>query len=117
MNDSFSTPTVLVCDHVSGDEEIPKGATAVLTGSSVDVLSHSAVRARNGGVLFATCYEPTVLDKIGRNSKKAIKLSITVDECVSFEEIDYSSLGRENSPASEANGSDAGRINIKAIDF
>ncbi|CEG01373.1 Pyruvate phosphate dikinase,PEP/pyruvate-binding [Ostreococcus tauri] len=117
MNNSFSTPTVLVCDHVGGDEEIPKGATAVLTGSSVDVLSHSAVRARNGGVLFATCYEPTVLDKIGRNSKKAIKLSITADECVSFEEIDYSSLGRENSPASEANGSDAGRINIKAIDF
>ena len=57
MNDVFDRPTIVVADKVGGDEEFPAGAVAVLTTCSVDVLSHTAVRARNGGALFATCYE------------------------------------------------------------
>ena len=64
MNESFREPTILVCDKVGGDEEIPLGAVALLTPSSVDVLSHSAVRARNSGVLFATCHDLSVLDSL-----------------------------------------------------
>ena len=117
MNESFKTPTVLICDHVGGDEEIPKGAVAVLTGSSVDVLSHSAVRARNGDVLFATCYEPTVLDKIAGMSKKALRLSVAADESVSFEEIDFSTMERENSSVDESLAEGSTHIKIKAISF
>lgn len=116
MNESFKTPTVLVCDHVGGDEEIPKGAVAVLTGSSVDVLSHSAVRARNGDVLFATCYDPTVLDQIAGLSKKALRLSVGTDESVSFEEIDFATVERENSSTDESRMEGA-HIKIKAINF
>ena len=64
MNESFREPTILVCDKVGGGEEIPRGAVALLTPSSVDVLSHSAVRARNSDVLFATCHDLTVLDSL-----------------------------------------------------
>jgi len=103
MNVTFDQPTVIVAGKVGGDEEIPAGATAVLTTcsaglcrkpmlkapgrtrltlkyddplsnfafnfhlrryTSVDVLSHSAVRARNGGVLFATCYDDALLTEL-----------------------------------------------------
>ena len=64
MNESFREPTILVCDKVGGGEEIPRGAVALLTPSSVDVLSHSAVRARNSDVLFATCHDLSVLDSL-----------------------------------------------------
>jgi len=117
MNETFKTPTVLVCDHVGGDEEIPSGAVAVLTGSSVDVLSHSAVRARNGGVLFATCYEPTVLDTVHGMDKRAIKLQVTVEETVAFEPIDFASIDAENS-STDASPDDGGaRIDIQAVEF
>lgn len=60
----FERPTVVIAKHVSGAEEIPLGATAVLSGSSVDVLSHSAVRARNSKVFFATCYDAQVTQSL-----------------------------------------------------
>jgi hypothetical protein len=60
----FERPTVVIAKHVSGAEEIPMGATAVLSGSSVDVLSHSAVRARNSKVFFATCYDAEVTQSL-----------------------------------------------------
>ena len=55
--EQFTESTVLVADQVSGDEEIPQGVTAVLTSDSPDLVSHVAVRARNVGVLFATCFD------------------------------------------------------------
>ena len=64
MNEDFRDPTIIVCQKVGGDEEIPKGIVALLTPSSVDVLSHSAVRARNSDVLFATCHDLSVLDSL-----------------------------------------------------
>ena len=115
MNDTFKVPTVLICDHVGGDEEIPSGAVAVLTGSSVDVLSHSAVRARNGGVLFATCYEPTILDKFKGMNSKSVALSLTPEESVDAKEVDFASLSKKGdaSAMEDVNG----HVEIEAIDF
>jgi alpha-glucan, water dikinase len=42
---------------VGGMEDIPPGVAAVLTRSATDVLSHVAIRARNQGVLLATCHD------------------------------------------------------------
>ena len=118
MNETFKTPTVLVCDHVGGDEEIPWGALAVLTSSSVDVLSHSAVRARNGGVLFATCYEPTVLDAVRGMDKRAVKLKVTPEETVAFHSIDFSSIDAENSSTDACRDDGSGaRVDIQPIEF
>src|SRR5262249_24748342 len=41
----YGEPTVLVANEVTGEEEIPEGATAVLTLSQPDLVSHVAVRA------------------------------------------------------------------------
>lgn len=39
--------TVMVCQTVGGDEEIPDGVVACFTPNAPDVLSHVSVRARN----------------------------------------------------------------------
>jgi alpha-glucan,water dikinase len=54
---TFTTPMVILADKINGDEVIPKGVTAVLTEDSVDILAHVSIRARNAGVLFASCYD------------------------------------------------------------
>lgn len=38
---------MLVAKRVTGEEEVPEGAVAVLTPDAPDVLSHVSVRARN----------------------------------------------------------------------
>lgn len=38
---------VLIVEGLSGNEDIPEGVVAVLTGSATDVLSHIAIRARS----------------------------------------------------------------------
>jgi len=60
----YDEPTVLVVDTVTGEEEIPEGAVAVLTPDAPDVLSHVSVRARNMKVLFATCHDEEPLQEI-----------------------------------------------------
>jgi alpha-glucan,water dikinase len=57
MAERFAEPTCLLAERVRGDEEIPEGVVGILTKSTVDIVSHVAVRARNAGVLFATCYD------------------------------------------------------------
>merc|ERR1719235_463696 len=59
----FETPTVLLSGAVSGEEEVPDGVVGVLVRSAKeapDILSHCAVRARNFGVLLATCFDPKI---------------------------------------------------------
>jgi len=63
----FETPTILLSGAVSGEEEVPVGVQAVLVrdaASAPDILSHCAVRARNSGVLLATCFDPELTKKI-----------------------------------------------------
>lgn len=47
QNKTYEQPTILVANHVRGEEEIPDGTVAVLTPDMPDVLSHVSVRARN----------------------------------------------------------------------
>jgi len=54
---SFSTNQVVVVRNLGGIEDIPEGVVAILSRSAVDVLSHIAIRARNQGVLMATCHD------------------------------------------------------------
>ncbi len=44
---TYEEPTVLLAKRVTGEEEVPEGAVAVLTPDAPDVLSHVSVRARN----------------------------------------------------------------------
>ena len=47
QDEVYEEPTILLANRVSGEEEIPEGAVAVITPDAPDVLSHSSVRARN----------------------------------------------------------------------
>eukprot|EP00898_Chlorokybus_atmophyticus_P007825 jgi/Chlat1/8043/Chrsp73S00600 len=66
----YKAPTVLIARQVGGTEDVPENVTAVLTTSSVDILSHLAIRARNGKVLLASCYDAEAFDQLqGYNGK------------------------------------------------
>ena len=92
MNEKFTKPTVLVASKVGGDEEIPAGAVAVLTTCSVDVLSHSAVRARNMNVLFATCYDEDVLNGLAELDGEAVSASVAGGDDVVWDIVDASAV-------------------------
>ncbi|HSB51635.1 MAG TPA: hypothetical protein VLD40_03155 [Dissulfurispiraceae bacterium] len=83
---SFDRSTVIIADEVGGDEEIPKGVTAIITPSVVDVLSHLAIRARNGGIIFATCYDGETLKRL-KSSSRYLKVKTTATGEVVFEEV------------------------------
>jgi hypothetical protein len=52
-----------------------QNVVAVLTSDTPDVLSHAAVRARNGGVLLASCFQPDRLAVLSRLEGSFVKLS------------------------------------------
>lgn len=77
----FERATILVAEKVFGDEEPPEGVCAVITPSSVDLVSHVAVRARNASLLFATCYDRALFDRLKalQGRTVALKVSATGD--------------------------------------
>jgi alpha-glucan,water dikinase len=77
QGERFSEPTVLVVGDVAGNEEIPEGVTAVITASEPDLLSHVSVRARNGHVLFATCFDSGSLEQLKALNEKSVALHLT----------------------------------------
>jgi len=82
----FNEPTVLIADEVSGDEEIPEGVTAVLTADAPDLVSHVAVRARNVGVLFATCFDAEEYQRLKTFAGKSLSLFVTPSGDVEYQE-------------------------------
>jgi alpha-glucan,water dikinase len=83
----YDRPTILVSGRVKGEEEIPDGAVAVLTPDMPDVLSHVSVRARNGKICFATCFDPDVLADLRKKDKKAVSIQITPNADLSYSDI------------------------------
>jgi hypothetical protein len=59
----------VVAGQVGGMEDIPEGVVGVLSGSTTDVLSHVAIRARNQGghvTTFQASLAAYVLSGVGR---------------------------------------------------
>lgn len=71
----FKEPTVLLVEKVGGDEDVPPGVVAILSGGTVDVLSHAAVRARNLGVMLAVCRDPDLLHEARRHADAVVCVS------------------------------------------
>lgn len=86
QGERFSEPTVLIADTVSGNEEIPEGVTGIITTDAPDLVSHVAVRARNVPVLFATCFDQSVYDKIKKLQDHGVALNVTPGGDVVVEE-------------------------------
>ena len=116
MNDVFDRPTVVVADKVGGDEEFPAGAVAVLTACSVDVLSHTAVRARNGGALFATCYEPELLAQLAAMDGAAAAVDVAGDS-VSWRAADAAAVAAANGADDAAGAPPAAKLALEKVPF
>jgi alpha-glucan, water dikinase len=71
---TYERPTVIITDHIAGDEDIPPNITAIITSDAIDIVSHVAIRARNGQVLIATCYDLKTVDRLKSLSMQTIKL-------------------------------------------
>ena len=56
--------TVIVCNKVTGEEEIPEGVVAVICCTELDALAHVSVRARNNKVLLAVCFDEGEFESI-----------------------------------------------------
>lgn len=82
----FSSPVVIIADSVAGNEEIPGGVTAILTPAVIDILSHLAVRARNAGLLFATCYDSDRIKKMESLRGATLKIASNTAGDVIYEE-------------------------------
>jgi alpha-glucan,water dikinase len=72
----FDPPVIIVSDRIRGDEDLPEGALAVLTSASVDVVSHVAIRARNQGVLLATCYDVEAFEKLRSSEDQFMEVEV-----------------------------------------
>ena len=73
----FDGPTVIVASKVMGDEEIPEGVTAVIAPDVTDIVSHVAVRARNANVLFASCHDAEILERLKSLQGRFVQLEVT----------------------------------------
>lgn len=82
----FVRPAIIVAEKVFGDEEPPEGVRAVITPSSVDLVSHVAVRARNASLLFATCFDRACFDQLKALKGRTLELKVSATGDVLFEE-------------------------------
>eukprot|EP00960_Hanusia_phi_P022117 655292-Hanusia_phi.AAC.2 len=76
QSESYSKPTILLANSLSGEEEVPPGVVGVITPDAPDVLAHISVRARNLKVLFASCFDPDEFDNIGKLVGKTVSCQI-----------------------------------------
>jgi len=81
----YDRPTVIITDKVTGDEEIPEGVVGVITPSEIDILSHVSVRARNARVLFATCYDQKIINKLKSSHGQSLKFLVKTSGEVDFQ--------------------------------
>ncbi len=88
QGEDFARSTVVIAQKVSGDEEIPQGVTAVITADTTDIVSHVAIRARNAGVLFVTCYGETTMARLKTLKGRWIRVTTDPSGSVVFEEAD-----------------------------
>jgi alpha-glucan,water dikinase len=72
----FDSPRIVIADQVTGEEEIPESVTAVVAPDVVDIVSHVAVRARNANVLFASCHDPELFQKLKSFKGRKVRLEI-----------------------------------------
>lgn len=86
----FDRPTILITDVVVGNEDISQGVIAVLTPDTTDIVSHVAIRARNAGLLFASCYDSETIARLKSFDGKWIRVGINANGDLTFEESDES---------------------------
>ena len=60
MHHTYDKRTILLCERINGEEEVPNNVQAIVLVDSTDypdVLAHVSVRARNLKVMFTVCFD------------------------------------------------------------
>ena len=81
----YEQDTVLVCENVSGDEEVPINCVCLMIIKSEnypDVLAHVSVRARNLNIPFVVCFNENKADNILKYLDKNIEVKLENQEVI-----------------------------------
>lgn len=82
----YPEATILICDRVTGEEEIPENVNCVISLTELDALAHVSVRARNNKVLLAILFDQSLLDSVLQHLNHPVKVSMT-SSGLSFERL------------------------------
>lgn len=74
---SRQQPLIALMERIEGDEDIPPGVTGILVGRETLLLSHFAVRCRQGKVVLASCREPGPFNEIKGLAGRPVTLDAT----------------------------------------
>ncbi|MGA1868257.1 MAG: phosphohistidine-like domain-containing protein [bacterium] len=85
INDSGISQKIILTDTIEGDENIPSDSVAILSPDDTDIVSHIAVRARNNGILFATCYNNELFEQLCALEGKEVSLTIDSTRAIIWE--------------------------------
>jgi phosphoglucan,water dikinase len=72
-------PLIALVGRVEGDEELPEALGGIILGQELPHLSHLAMRARQAGVVLASCEEAGELERLAALEGKAVEVRVTPD--------------------------------------
>ena len=72
-------PQIILLEEAAGDEEIPRGVVGILVAHELPHLSHLAVRARQAGVVVASCEEIQLFRELKQRAGEWVTLHATPD--------------------------------------
>jgi phosphoglucan,water dikinase len=73
------TPVILLLRQAAGDEDIPSAVRGLILAHDLPHLSHLAVRARQAGVVLATCAETDRFEELAALAGRAVRLHAAED--------------------------------------
>ncbi|UCG11121.1 MAG: TIM barrel protein [Deltaproteobacteria bacterium] len=75
--DYFDEPTIVLLDRAEGDERMPAGVVGIIVAHAIPHLSHLALRARHGQVVFAVCEDREQFADLESCSGKWLSLNVS----------------------------------------
>jgi alpha-glucan,water dikinase len=79
MHHNYERRTVLLCEKVNGEEEVPNNVQAIIITNATDypdVLAHVSVRARNLKVMFAVLFDEAKVNQLLAMNGKYLALNV-----------------------------------------
>ena len=67
MHNIYNRRTVLLCERIDGEEEVPANVQAIVLINGTDypdVLAHVSVRARNQKAMFTVCFDEEIIKQL-----------------------------------------------------
>ena len=89
MHKTYERRTILLCEKIDGEEEVPVNVQAIVLIDGTDfpdVLAHVSVRARNLKVMFTVCFDDAIISELLENIDRHCFFAIEGDK-VRFQEM------------------------------